>query len=107
MVKKKNKRTKRASRGGPIFVSPDGGETVYEQKRSGGWGRCVHKSEQAKLMDQAQAEMDIQEKKPVYLLKTRSLPSYRVKPRSAVKQPKNLLKPIAQINQQKKKLKAK
>ena len=56
MVKKKNKRTKRASRGGPIFVSPDGGETVYEQKR-GGWGRCVYKSEQSKLMDQAQDEM--------------------------------------------------
>ena len=59
MVKKKNKRTKRTSRGGPIFVSPDGGETVYEQKRSGGWGRCVHKSEQAKLMDQAQDEMSM------------------------------------------------
>jgi len=59
MVKKKNKRTKRTSRGGPIFVSPDGGETVYEQKRSGGWGRCVYKSEQSKLMEQAQSEMDM------------------------------------------------
>jgi hypothetical protein len=59
MVKKKNTRTKRASRRGPIFVSPDGGETVYEQKRSGGWGRCVYQSEQSKLMDQAQAEMSM------------------------------------------------
>jgi len=57
MVKKKNKRTKGTCRGGPIFVSPDGGETVYEQKRSGGWGKLVHQSEQAKLMDQAQDEM--------------------------------------------------
>ncbi len=57
MVKKKNTRTKTASRRGPIFVSPDGGETVYEQKRSGGWGKLVHQSEQAKLMDQAQDEM--------------------------------------------------
>ena len=57
MVKKKNTRTKRTSRGGPIFVSPDGGETVYEQKKSGGWGKLVHQSEQAKLMDQAQDEM--------------------------------------------------
>lgn len=64
MVKKKNTRTKTASRRGPIFVSPDGGETVYEQKRSGGWGRCVHKSEQAKLMDQAQDEMAMMGQKP-------------------------------------------
>ena len=59
MVKKKNKRTKGTCRGGPIFVSPDGGETVYEQKRGGGLGRCVHKSDQAKLMDQAQDEMSM------------------------------------------------
>ena len=59
MVKKKNKRTKGTCRGGPIFVSPDGGETVYEQKKSGGWGKLVHQSEQAKLMDQAQAEMEM------------------------------------------------
>lgn len=59
MVKKKNTRTKTASRGGPIFVSPDGGETVYEQKKSGGWGKCVYQSEQSKLMDQAQSEMDM------------------------------------------------
>lgn len=57
MVKKKNTRVKGTCRRGPIFVSPDGGETVYEQKKSGGWGKLVHQSEQAKLMDQAQAEM--------------------------------------------------
>jgi hypothetical protein len=59
MVKKKNTRTTRASRGAPIFVSPDGGETVYEQKKSGGWGRCIYQSDQSKLMDQAQAEMEM------------------------------------------------
>jgi len=59
MVKKKNTRTKTKSRRGPIFVSPDGGETVYEQKKSGGWGKLVHQSEQAKLMDQAQDEMEM------------------------------------------------
>jgi hypothetical protein len=30
---------------------------VYEQKRGRGWGKLVHQSEQAKLMDQAQNEM--------------------------------------------------
>jgi hypothetical protein len=59
MVKEKNKRVKGTCRRGPIFVSPDGGETVYEQNRGGGWGKCVYKSEQSKLMDQAQAEMDM------------------------------------------------
>ena len=59
MVKKKNTRAKSASRGGPIFVSPDGGETVYEQKKSGGWGKCVYQSEQAKLMEQAYTETDM------------------------------------------------
>jgi len=59
MVKKKNTRAKSASRGGPIFVSPDGGETVYEQKKSGGWGKCIYQSEQSKLMEQAQSEMDM------------------------------------------------
>lgn len=59
MVRKKNKRVRKQVRSGPIFVSPDGGETVYEQKKSGGWGRCVHQSERAKLMDQAYAETDM------------------------------------------------
>ena len=59
MVKKENTRTKNASRGGPIFVSPDGGETVYEQKRGGGWGKLVHQNEQAKLMEQAYTETDM------------------------------------------------
>jgi len=59
MARKKNKRTRKQVKSGPIFVSPDGGETVYEQKRSGGWGKCVYKSEQSKLMDQAQSEMEM------------------------------------------------
>jgi hypothetical protein len=59
MARKKNKRVRKQVSSGTIFVSPDGGETVYEQKRGGGWGRCVYQSEQSKLMDQAQAEMSM------------------------------------------------
>jgi hypothetical protein len=59
MVKKKNKRIRRQIRSGPIFVSPDGGETVYEQKNNGGWGRMIHQSETAKLVEQASEEINM------------------------------------------------
>lgn len=59
MVKKKNTRAKGTCRRGPIFISPDGGETVYEQNRDGGRGKLVHQSEQSLLMEQAYTETDM------------------------------------------------
>ena len=50
MDKKKNKRTRRKKRlvkTGPIFVSPDGGETVYEQLPNGERGKMVSRTKLA------------------------------------------------------------
>jgi hypothetical protein len=46
---KKIKKLKK--RRGEIFVSPDGGETVYVQKKNGERGRLVSQSQYAKDMD--------------------------------------------------------
>lgn len=49
MAKKKSGRTARKKRlvGAPIFVSPDGGETVYEQLPNGG-RKLVEQSQKAR-----------------------------------------------------------
>ena len=46
MPKKKRKLKKpRLYSEGKIYISPDGGETVYEQKRDGSRGPLIEKSE--------------------------------------------------------------
>ncbi len=52
MAKKKKTRVRR----GKIFVSPDGGETVYEQKLDGSRGMLVSKSQLAKDIEEAELE---------------------------------------------------
>ena len=42
-----------------IFVSPDGGETVYVQKRNGERGRMVSQSQSAKDVEIAYDEQDM------------------------------------------------
>ena len=57
-TKNKTKRTKK-TRVGPIFVSPDGGETVYEQNADGTHGRLVSKSQLANDIEEAQLEEEM------------------------------------------------
>jgi hypothetical protein len=52
MAKKKKTRVRR----GKIFVSPDGGETVYEQNLDGTRGMLVSKSQLAKDIEEAELE---------------------------------------------------
>ena len=61
MVKTKSRKTRRKKRlvAGPIFVSPDGGETVYEQKRNGNRGALISQSELAKDIQLAQEEIEL------------------------------------------------
>ena len=60
MPKKKRKLKKpRLYSEGKIYVSPDGGETVYEQKRDGSRGPLIEKSELAKDVETAQSEMEM------------------------------------------------
>ena len=46
-------------RPGEIFVSPDGGETVYVQKKNGERGRMVSQSQLAKDIETAYDEQDM------------------------------------------------
>jgi hypothetical protein len=62
MSKKKRKykiQTPDYYRPGKIYISPDGGETVYEQKRNGERGRMVNQSQMARDIEQLQAEEDM------------------------------------------------
>ena len=43
-------------RRGEIFISPDGGETVYVQKKDGSRGRLVSQSQYAKQLETVQEE---------------------------------------------------
>ena len=54
---KKIKKLKK--RRGEIFISPDGGETVYVQKRNGERGRMVSQSQLAKDIETAYDEQDM------------------------------------------------
>ena len=53
---KKIKKLKK--RRGEIFISPDGGETVYVQKKDGTRGRMVSQSQYAKDVEVAYNEQD-------------------------------------------------
>jgi hypothetical protein len=59
MAKKKNKRTKTKSRRGTIYVSPDGGHTVYEQNRDGSRGRLVEEDSHARMLNELQQDSDM------------------------------------------------
>ena len=59
MAKKKNKRTKKTSRRGIIYVSPDGGHTVYEQNRDGSRGRLVEEDSHARMLNELQQDSDM------------------------------------------------
>ena len=52
------KRKKREIRG-KVFVSPDGGETVYEQNRDGSRGKLVSQSQLAKDTEQEMYEQEM------------------------------------------------
>jgi hypothetical protein len=54
---KKIKKLKK--RRGEIFISPDGGETVYVQKKDGTRGRMVSQSQYAKDVEIAYNEQDM------------------------------------------------
>tara|TARA_S200000501_G_C20459177_1_gene584328 strand:+ start:379 stop:657 length:279 start_codon:yes stop_codon:yes gene_type:complete len=57
-IKKKLKKP-RLYREGKIYISPDGGETVYEQKRNGDRGPLVSKTELAEDIELAQDEIEL------------------------------------------------
>ena len=46
-------------RRGEVFISPDGGETVYVQKKDGTRGRMVSQSQYAKDIEVAYNEQDM------------------------------------------------
>ena len=58
MDKKKNKRTKKASRRGAIYVSPDGGHTVYEQLRNGR-RKLIEEDSHARMLNELQQDSDM------------------------------------------------
>ena len=57
--KRKKLRKPRLYREGKIYISPDGGETVYEQKRNGNRGALISQSELAKDIQLAQEEIEL------------------------------------------------
>jgi len=59
MVKKKNTRTKTKSRRGTIFVSPDGGHTVYEQNRDGSRGKLVEEDAHARMLNRLRDDAEL------------------------------------------------
>ncbi len=59
MKKIKNKKVKARSVRSEIFVSPDGGETVYVQKKDGTRGRLVSQTQYAKDMGTLQDEYEM------------------------------------------------
>jgi hypothetical protein len=59
MAEKKNRRTKKTSRRGTIYVSPDGGHTVYEQNRDGSRGRLVEEDSHARMLNELQQDSDM------------------------------------------------
>ena len=59
MKKIKNKKVKARSVRSEIFVSPDGGETVYVQKKDGTRGRLVSQTTYAKDMETFRDEYEM------------------------------------------------
>ena len=61
MDKKKSKRTRRKNQlvKGTMYISPDGGETVYEQNRNGTRGKMISQSQYAKDVETEQGEAEM------------------------------------------------
>ena len=61
MARKRKKKLKkpRLYKEGKIYISPDGGQTVYEQKRNGDRGPLVSKTKLAEDIELAQGEIDM------------------------------------------------
>ena len=59
MKKKKRLTRPRLYREGKLYITPDGGETIYEQKRNGDRGPLVSQSELAKQIQLAQDEVEM------------------------------------------------
>ena len=61
MDKKKSKRTRRKKRlvRGTMYISPDGGETVYEQNKNGTRGKIVSQTQLSKDIETAQDENEM------------------------------------------------
>ena len=53
-----------------IYISPDGGETVYVQKKDGSRGRLVSKSQYAKDIETVQDEDDMVNEHAVKMRRT-------------------------------------
>ena len=58
MDKKKNKRTKKTSRRGAIYVSPDGGHTVYQQMANGR-RKLIEEDSHARMLNELQQDSDM------------------------------------------------
>jgi hypothetical protein len=58
MDKKKNRRVKKTSRRGPIFVSPDGGHTVYQQMADGR-KKLIEEDSHARMINELQQDSDM------------------------------------------------
>ena len=58
MAEKKNKRSKKTSRRGTIYVSPDGGHTVYEQLRNG-QRRLIEEDDHARMLKHLREDSDM------------------------------------------------
>jgi hypothetical protein len=61
MAKKKKKKTPKKKRPvrGTIYITPDGGETIYVQRSNGERGRMVSQSQIAQDIEQLQTEEDM------------------------------------------------
>jgi hypothetical protein len=61
MDKKNSKRTKRKNQlvKGTMYISPDGGETVYEQNKNGTRGKIVSQTQLAKDIETTQDESEM------------------------------------------------
>jgi hypothetical protein len=58
MDKKKNRRVKKTSRRGPIFVSPDGGHTVYQQMANGS-RKLIEEDSHARMLRELRRDSDM------------------------------------------------
>ena len=58
MVEKKNKRSKKTSRRGAIYVSPDGGHTVYQQMANGR-RKLIEEDSHARMLNELQEDSDM------------------------------------------------
>lgn len=59
MKKRKKLKNKRLYREGKLYITPDGGETIYEQKRDGTRGSLISQSELAAEIQMAQDEIEM------------------------------------------------